>query len=85
MAAPPREPNLTSEQLRALALLASFPRGTFEDLLVVAHDFDRVIITGLVEAGFATAECEILTDSDGTPVEVVRITVSDAGRRAVEG
>jgi hypothetical protein len=76
---------LTTEQLRALALLASFPRGTFEDLLVVAHDFDRAIIAGLVEAGLATAEREILTDSDGAPVEVVRIRISDAGRRPLEG
>jgi hypothetical protein len=76
---------LTTEQLRALALLASFPRGTFEDLLVVAHDFDRAIIAGLVEARLATAEREILTDSDGAPVEVVRIRISDAGRRPLEG
>jgi len=36
MAEPPREPSLSIEQRRALALLASIPHGIIEDSLVVA-------------------------------------------------
>jgi hypothetical protein len=85
MEASPQEPNLTSEQRRALTLLASFRRGMFEDLLVVAHEFDRAMIAGLVEAGLATAWREIVTAPGHTTIEVVRIRISDAGRRALEG
>ncbi len=85
MAAPPQEPNLTSEQRRALALLASMPRGIIEELLILAHGFNRAMIAGLVEAGLATAQREILTASDRTTEEVIRISITDAGRLAIEG
>ena len=85
MATPPREPNLTTEQRRALALLASIPHGIIEDLLELLHGFDRALITGLVDEGLATARREIVTATGGTTIEVVRIRISDAGRRVIEG
>jgi hypothetical protein len=81
---PPQNPALSAERRRALALLARLPRGMFEDLLVVAHDFDRAIIASLVEGGFATAHREIVTAPGHTTIEVVRIRISDAGRRALD-
>ena len=85
MAEPPREPSLSIEQRRALALLASNLDGIIEELLVLAHGFNRDMIAGLVEAGLATAQREILAASDRTTIDVVRIRISDAGRRALEG
>jgi hypothetical protein len=82
MAVPPREPSLSQEQRHALALLASIPHGITEDLLALAHGFDRAMIAGLVDAGLAIAHREIV--SGRTTIEVVRITISDAGRQAIE-
>jgi hypothetical protein len=42
-------------------------------------------IAGLVDAGLATAQRENLAASDRTAVEVIRILISDAGCRALEG
>jgi acetolactate synthase small subunit len=85
MAAPPQNPSLSAEQRRALALLVSNPHGVIEELLVLAHGFNREMIAGLVVEGLATARREVLVASDGTMVELVRIRISDAGRRALEG
>jgi hypothetical protein len=83
MATPPREPSLSEEQRAALVLLASIPYGVTEDLLVLG--FDRPVIAGLVDAGLADARSEIVTGPDRTKAEVVRIMITDAGRRALEG
>ena len=85
MATPPGEPSLSKEQRRALALLARIPQGITEDTLVVAHGFDRTMVAGLVDTGLATAHREVVTDPGRTTIEVVRITISDAGQRAIEG
>ena len=84
MAAPPREPSLSKEQRQALALLASIPHDVTEDQLALVHGFDRDMIAGLVEAGLVTAQREVVTGSGRTTIEVVRIRISDAGRRAIE-
>ncbi len=42
---------LSAEQRRALELLGSIPHGVAEDLLVLAHGFDRDMIAGLVHTG----------------------------------
>jgi hypothetical protein len=84
MAVPPRQPSLSKERHRALTLLASFPRGMFEDLLVVAQDFDRAMIVSLIESGLATAQRELVTAPGYATIEVVRITISDDGRRALD-
>jgi hypothetical protein len=85
MAAPPREPSLSEAQRRALALLAGIRDGITEDTLVVAHVFDRDMIAGLLHDGLATAEREVITGPSRTVIKVVRIRISDAGRRALEG
>jgi hypothetical protein len=82
MAVPRREPSLSREQRGVLALLANFPHGITENLLALAHGFDPAMIAGLVGIGLATAEREIV--SGRTTIEIVRIRISDAGRRALE-
>jgi hypothetical protein len=78
------EPRLSEEQRRALTLLASIPQGITADQLALAHGFERTMIAGLVDEGFATAQREIVTVSRRTMIEVVRIRITDAGRMALE-
>jgi hypothetical protein len=69
--------------LELLTLLASSPHGATEALLVRAHGFDSDMVAGLVRGGLATAEFE--TMKAGTiPVEVVRLRITAAGRKAIE-
>jgi hypothetical protein len=69
--------------LELLELLASGPHGA-EALLVRAHGFNSDMIAGLIRAGLATAERETMKVG-AKPVEVLRVRVTDAGRRAIEG
>ena len=74
---------LRAEQRRALELLGSIPHGVAEDLLVLAHGFDSDMIAGLVNGGFAMARRENMK-AGGRAIEVVRIRITTAGRRALE-
>ncbi len=85
MAASPGERSFSREQRSALALLANFPNGITEELLVLAHGFDRAMIAGLVHGGLATAEREVVTGPGSALIEVVRIKITQAGRMALEG
>jgi hypothetical protein len=80
----PRERYLTPERRRALQLLASSPRGVAAELLVLAHEFSRDMLAGLVLAGLATVVAEAL-NGDGPTITIERIRITDAGRRAIEG
>jgi hypothetical protein len=75
-------PRLTSERRRALELLASSPEGINEELLVHGHGFKRQMLVGLVRFGLATAERETIT-AGGPPIEVVQVTITEAGRNAL--
>jgi hypothetical protein len=63
-------------------LLATSPHGTNEALLVLVHGFKRQILTGLVRAGLAAAEREVV-NARGKLVEVVRVRITDDGRKAL--
>ena len=81
-----RKRRLSSQPRRAielLKLLTSSPHGATEALLVRAHGFDSDMIAGLVCAGLATTERETMK-AGAKPVEVVRVRVTDDGRRASE-
>jgi hypothetical protein len=81
------EQRLSVEQCQALELLASRPDGVTERLLVLAHGFDTDIIAGLVHTGLATADRETVKTLAKTRVktiEVVRVRITAAGRRALE-
>ena len=84
MAVPPRNTPLSAEQRRALLVLIKNRHGVIEDLLMLTHGFSRGLIAGLVDEGLATARREVVTSAGGTTVDVVRIRISDAGRRALE-
>jgi hypothetical protein len=83
MAAPPREPRLSTEQRQALALLDSVLHGVTEDQLALVHGFDRDMIAGLVHERLAAAEREVVTGPGRAAIEVVRIRITDAGRMAL--
>ena len=80
----PRERYLTPERRRALQLIASSPGGIASELLVLAHEFSRDMLAGLVVAGLATVVAETLK-ADGPTIKVERVRITDAGRRAIEG
>jgi hypothetical protein len=84
MAVSPRNTPLSVEQRRALVVLIKNPHGLVEDLLMLTQGFDRPLIAGLVDEGLATARREIVTSTGHTTIEVVRIRISDLGRRALE-
>jgi hypothetical protein len=80
----PGERHLRSERRRALQLLASSTRGATEDLLVLAHDFSRDMLAGLVLAGLATVVTETVR-AGGPSLKVERYRITDVGRRMLEG
>jgi hypothetical protein len=82
MVVPPREPSLSEEQCHALALLDSVLHGVTEDQLALVHGFDRDMIAGLMHAGLATPRRETI-ETGGRTIEVVRLVITDAGRRVV--
>jgi hypothetical protein len=74
---------ITRDQRRALRRLADVPRGIVETLML-ANGFKGESIDGLVLAGLAT----VMTDTariGGETIKIVRIMITDAGRRALEG
>jgi hypothetical protein len=83
MAAPPREPSLSEVQRRALALLDGVLHGVTEDQLAIVHGFDRDMIAGLADAGLATRRRETI-ETGGRTIEVIRLIITDVGRRAVQ-
>ncbi len=83
MASPPRKRRLSSEQQRALELLASNPHGATEELLAYGHGFTRRMLARLVRAGLATVQRRVIVAGD-TPVEVGKVMITAAGRVALE-
>jgi hypothetical protein len=75
---------LNAEQRHVLELLASDRRDASKEALVFLQHFDRDTIAGLVRTGFATTQRVILKAGDKV-VEIVRITITKAGRQAIEG
>jgi hypothetical protein len=67
-----------------LKLLASSPQSVNTELLVLVHGFKRQTLVGLVRVGFAAEEHEVM-QAGAKPVEVVRIRITEAGRRALGG
>jgi hypothetical protein len=51
---------------------------------VLAHGFDSDMIAGLIRTGLAIADREIVK-AGGKPIEVVRVRITAAGRKMIEG
>ncbi len=78
-------------------MLADAPRGLSEEVLFVAHGFSAEMLAGLVLAGLATVVSETKRGRNenkkdqgrarprGLTIEVTRIRITDAGRKALEG
>jgi hypothetical protein len=81
MVASPPKPRVSAEQRRALRLLASSRHGV-NAALVHGHGFKRRVLAGLVPRKLTAAEREVAM-AGGNPIEVVRIRITAAGRRAV--
>jgi hypothetical protein len=69
------------DRQRALALLATCPDGCPEALLI-AHGFTVAQMVELVRDGLATASAERVRAGKAT-LEVTRVWITDAGRRAL--
>jgi hypothetical protein len=82
---PPAKRRLTQQQRRALELLAGDPHGSTDGLLVPAESSRYKVLAGLVHEGFASALVGEIVETDGQTIEAVRIMITEAGRRAIEG
>jgi len=82
LASSPRK-RLSLKARQALELLAVDPRGLAEALLLT-YGFTRDLIAGLVHTGLATAQRQTVK-AGGRTTRVVRIRITEAGRRALEG
>jgi len=72
---------LLPDHRRALELLASCRDGCPEAMMV-AHGFTARQLTALVRTGLATATAERVI-AGKTPMQVTRLRITDAGRRAL--
>jgi hypothetical protein len=79
----PRKPPLGPERRSVLGLLADAPLGLTEAMLM-AHGFTIELLASLVRDGLATVRRESV-NAGGRRVEVTRIRITDAGRKAIEG
>lgn len=78
---------LTTEQRRALTLLANADGNGATQQLLGAHGLGLPVVTGLVDEGLVTLAREQVKAGDKT-IEVGRVRITDAGRdalRAVDG
>jgi hypothetical protein len=77
-----RGPRLNVERRQALELLTGSPDGlTVRQLLM--RGFTRRMLTGLVNNGLAATQPESIKGADGETIEVVRVRITEAGRRAI--
>ena len=72
---------MADEERRLLELLAASDDGSTEALLL-AHGFTLEVIVRSVRAGLATATAEPIL-AGGRAVEVSRVRITEAGRRAL--
>ena len=73
---------VTSEQHRALALLADNPRGCLETVLIDVEGFTVDALAELVRVGYVSLAPETMRASR-RKIEVARVRITDAGRRAI--
>jgi hypothetical protein len=77
----PRRHGPQPDRRRALELLAASRDGCTEAIML-AHGFTVAQMVELVRAGLATATAERVA-TGGRMVEVARVRITDAGRRAL--
>jgi hypothetical protein len=67
-----------------LKLLARSRPGVNEELLVHSYGFRRPTVVRLVRTELAAAERDVM-NTGGETIEVVRVRITEAGRKAIEG
>jgi hypothetical protein len=77
-----RKHRFSAERRRALEVLASSGGGVNAALLVHVHGFKRHVLAGLVQRKLAAAKREVAM-AGGKAIEVVRVRITAAGRRAI--
>ena len=70
------------DRRRALELLASCRDGCTEAIML-AHGFTTAMMVDLVRAGLASVSAERVVITGGTTVEIARVKITEAGRRAL--
>jgi hypothetical protein len=78
---PDEQTRLDDERSRALGILAENPDG-YTRAAMLARGFPLVLLNRLVRAGLAAARVEREERGDKA-IEIVRVTITDAGRRAL--
>ena len=74
---------VTHEERRALKKLAGTPCGLTEHLFM-AHGFSVEMLSGLVQAEFATVVRKPMREPRGVINMIERIRITDAGLRAIK-
>jgi hypothetical protein len=85
MAAPPRKRPLSTEQRRALAMLADAGQNGVTEAGMLANGFETKMLARLDREGLATAKIAERVEDGGRVIEVVCIRITDAGRKAIDG
>jgi hypothetical protein len=83
MAVTPQKLRLGPERRSALGILADAPHGLTEAMLM-AHGITTELLASLVRHGLATVQRESVKAGERR-VEVPRIGITNAGRKAIEG
>jgi hypothetical protein len=73
---------MTADERRLLELLAASDDGC-TDALLRAHGFTLEVIIKVASTGLATAKAEHTFAAAGRAIEVTRVRITDAGRRAL--
>jgi hypothetical protein len=84
MATPTQKPRPSAEQQRALEMLNRSPGSGCTRALWAAHGFRFAMLTGLVNDGLVDVQAETVS-AGGRTTETVRVRITAAGRRAIEG
>src|SRR5260370_1454231 len=82
MAAASRKRRLSGEARRALELLGV--QDGITEALMLAHGFTDRMLVRLARAGLITIRHEVIK-ADGKTIDVGRVWITEAGRRALEG
>jgi hypothetical protein len=75
-------PRLTSDQRRALRILADAQRTGVTEALMLAHGFRREMLAGLVLAELATVVTRTMR-AGGRPIKVDHYVITDDGQDAL--
>jgi hypothetical protein len=74
---------LTTNQRQALTMLADAGPIGYPRPVLLMHGFSPTVLEGLVYEGLITAQPETVC-AGRKPIQVTRVRITDAGRRALE-